>query len=45
MTLPQVKTALVSGASIAGLATAYWLTELGYRVLIVELAQHQRRGR
>ena len=38
----QAKTALVSGASIAGLATAYWLSELGYRVLVVELAAAPR---
>lgn len=42
MTPQQAKTALVSGASIAGLATAYWLTALGYRVTVVELAPAPR---
>jgi 2-polyprenyl-6-methoxyphenol hydroxylase-like FAD-dependent oxidoreductase len=37
-------TALVSGASFAGLATAYWLNRLGYRVTIVEIAARIRRG-
>ncbi|NML66736.1 FAD-binding monooxygenase [Hymenobacter sp. RP-2-7] len=40
----HAKTALVSGASIAGLATAYWLSELGYRVTVVELAAAPRTG-
>ncbi len=35
---------LVSGASFAGLATAYWLNRLGYRVTIVEVAKELRRG-
>ena len=35
---------LVSGASIAGLSTAYWLTELGYHVTVVELAGGPRLG-
>lgn len=35
---------LVSGASFAGLATAYWLNRLGYRVTIVEVAKGLRRG-
>ena len=38
------KTALVSGASIAGLATAYWLNKLGCRVTVVELAPEPRVG-
>ena len=38
------KKVLVSGASIAGLATAYWLTKLGYRVTVVELANQPRTG-
>ncbi|WP_181170308.1 MULTISPECIES: FAD-dependent monooxygenase [unclassified Mesorhizobium] len=36
--------ALVSGASFAGLATAYWMTKLGYRVTVIELASDLRRG-
>jgi len=38
------KTALVAGASIAGLATAYWLTKFGYHVTVVELASAPRLG-
>ena len=38
------KKALVSGASIAGLATAYWLNKLGYHVTVVELAAAPRTG-
>ena len=37
-------TVLVSGASFAGLATAFWLNRLGYRVTIVEVAKGLRRG-
>lgn len=36
--------ALVSGASFAGLATAFWLVRLGYKVTIVEIATGLRRG-
>ena len=35
---------LISGASFAGLATAFWMTRLGYRVTIVETASCLRRG-
>jgi 2-polyprenyl-6-methoxyphenol hydroxylase-like FAD-dependent oxidoreductase len=35
---------LVSGASFAGLATAYWMDQLGYRVTVVEVASGLRRG-
>lgn len=38
------KKALVSGASIAGLSTAYWLNKLGYHVTVVELASEVRKG-
>ena len=38
------KNVLVSGASIAGLATAYWLSKLGYHVTVVELAAQPRLG-
>lgn len=38
------KNVLISGASIAGLATAYWLSNLGYRVTVVELAAQPRLG-
>ena len=35
---------LVSGASFAGLATAYWMNRLGYRVTVVEAASGLRKG-
>jgi 2-polyprenyl-6-methoxyphenol hydroxylase-like FAD-dependent oxidoreductase len=35
---------LVSGASFAGLATAWWMNRLGYRVTVVEAASGLRRG-
>ena len=35
---------LVSGASFAGLATAYWMSRLGYRVTVVEVAAGLRKG-
>ncbi len=35
---------LVSGASFAGLATAYWLIRLGYQVTMVEAALGLRKG-
>jgi 2-polyprenyl-6-methoxyphenol hydroxylase-like FAD-dependent oxidoreductase len=40
----NVKKVLVSGASIAGLSTAYWLTKLGYHVTVVEQASGPRLG-
>jgi len=40
----SVQPVLVSGASFAGLATAYWMSRLGYRVTVVELAKGLRRG-
>jgi 2-polyprenyl-6-methoxyphenol hydroxylase-like FAD-dependent oxidoreductase len=35
---------LVSGASIAGLATAHWLAQAGHRVTVIELAGAPRSG-
>jgi 2-polyprenyl-6-methoxyphenol hydroxylase-like FAD-dependent oxidoreductase len=35
---------LISGASFAGLATAYWLVRLGYQVTVVEVAAGLRKG-
>jgi 2-polyprenyl-6-methoxyphenol hydroxylase-like FAD-dependent oxidoreductase len=35
---------LVSGASIAGLSTAYWLIKYGFKVTVVERAPHIRPG-
>ncbi len=36
------KTALVSGASIAGLSTAWWMNKSGYNVTVVEIAKEPR---
>ena len=44
MTDVRDKRVLVSGASFAGLATAYWLNRLGHIVTIVETADGLRRG-
>ena len=41
---PSDAPVLVSGASFAGLATAYWLNRLGYRVTVVEVASGLRKG-
>jgi 2-polyprenyl-6-methoxyphenol hydroxylase-like FAD-dependent oxidoreductase len=41
---PTGSLVLVSGASFAGLATAFWLDRLGYQVTIVEVASGLRRG-
>ena len=35
---------LVCGASFAGLATAWWLSELGFQVTVVEVASGLRKG-
>ncbi|WP_374949199.1 FAD-dependent monooxygenase [Mucilaginibacter sp.] len=37
-----MKNILISGASIAGLATAWWMDHLGYKVTVVELAAAPR---
>ncbi|GAB3801061.1 FAD-dependent monooxygenase [Spirosoma humi] len=36
------KKVLVSGASIAGLSTAYWMNRLGYKVTVIEMANEPR---
>ena len=40
----QAPGVLVSGASFAGLATAWWMNKLGYAVTVVEMASDLRRG-
>ncbi|WP_263381284.1 FAD-dependent monooxygenase [Granulicella arctica] len=35
---------LVSGASFAGLATAFWMNRLGYKVTVVEIAKGLKMG-
>jgi 2-polyprenyl-6-methoxyphenol hydroxylase-like FAD-dependent oxidoreductase len=44
VSLTEPSSVLVSGASFAGLATAFWLNRLGYRVTVVEVAPGLRRG-
>lgn len=38
------KCALVSGASFAGLSTAYWLSKMGFAVTVVEIAGGLKKG-
>lgn len=38
------RTVLVSGASFAGLATAYWMNKLGYAVTVVEVSKGLKKG-
>lgn len=44
MTAWKGKKVLVSGASFAGLSSAYWMKQLGYDVTIVEIAPGLRTG-
>ncbi|MEW9702138.1 FAD-dependent monooxygenase [Paenibacillus sp. SI8] len=38
------KNILVSGASFAGLSTAYWMNKLGYNVTVIEIAEDLKKG-
>ena len=40
----QIASVLISGASFAGLATAWWMNKLGYSVTVVEIAGGLRKG-
>jgi len=40
----QYLSVLVSGASFAGLATAFWMNRLGYKVTVVEVAKGLKMG-
>jgi 2-polyprenyl-6-methoxyphenol hydroxylase-like FAD-dependent oxidoreductase len=40
----QIFNVLISGASFAGLAAAWWMNQLGHAVTVVELAKDVRRG-
>ncbi len=40
----RITTVLVSGASFAGLAAAWWMNKLGYAVTVVEIAKGLRKG-
>lgn len=42
--MEQNKKVLVSGASFAGLTTAYWLNKMGYKVTVVEMGSHLKMG-
>jgi 2-polyprenyl-6-methoxyphenol hydroxylase-like FAD-dependent oxidoreductase len=38
------KKVLISGASFAGLSTAYWMNRLGYQVTVIEIAPNLKKG-
>src|SRR6187402_2542821 len=38
------KKVLISGASFAGLSTAYWMNKLGYKVTVIEIANGLKKG-
>lgn len=38
------KKVLISGASFAGLSTAYWMNKFGYKVTVVEIAKGLKKG-
>ncbi|WP_298735638.1 FAD-dependent monooxygenase [uncultured Chitinophaga sp.] len=42
--MEQSKKVLVSGASFAGLVTAYWMNKLGYHVTVVEIGKGLKMG-
>jgi 2-polyprenyl-6-methoxyphenol hydroxylase-like FAD-dependent oxidoreductase len=42
--MEQIKRVLISGASFAGLTTAYWMNKMGYRVTIVEIGNELKKG-
>jgi len=44
MTAPKARSVLISGASVAGPALAFWLGRFGYDVTVVEKAQSLRQG-
>lgn len=42
--MEQNKKILISGASFAGLSTAYWMNKMGYKVTIVEIGSQLKTG-
>lgn len=42
--MKENKKVLVSGASFAGLTTAYWMNRMGYQVTVVEISDHLKMG-
>lgn len=41
---PPRESVLISGASFAGLTTAYWMNQLGYAVTVVEVSKGLKKG-
>lgn len=41
---PPGESVLISGASFAGLTTAYWMNQLGYSVTVVEISKGLKKG-
>ncbi|SDD37535.1 2-polyprenyl-6-methoxyphenol hydroxylase [Mucilaginibacter pineti] len=44
MKIPKNKKVLISGASFAGLSTAYWMNKFGYHVTVIEIAGSLKKG-
>ena len=44
MKIRNNKRVLISGASFAGLSTAYWMNRMGYEVTIIEVAKQLKKG-
>ncbi|ACU60435.1 FAD-dependent monooxygenase [Chitinophaga pinensis] len=44
MDILRKKKVLVSGASFAGLSTAYWMNKMGYDITVVEISPDLKRG-
>lgn len=42
--MKENKNVLVSGASFAGLTTAYWMNQMGYKVTVVEIGNYLKMG-
>lgn len=40
----NTKSVLISGASFAGLTTAFWMKKLGYKVTVVEISPNLKKG-
>ena len=38
------KSVLISGASFAGLTAAFWMNKMGYKVTVVEIGNHLKKG-
>lgn len=42
--MEENKKVLISGASFAGLTTAYWMNKMGYKVTVVEIGERLKMG-